>query len=134
MRIAHPDELFTHPGAIELELRHGGRLHEWAQIIEQILSVNVGGNKTFLVQPFGHLMGVALLGNPQNSAHGWRKTIRQACHQAEVDYSEPAVLYELEITWVRVGMQQTDDAWPGEEESYVLQSSRVALLVGEICG
>src|SRR4030095_8210891 len=134
MRIANPDELFTHPVAIELELWHRGRLHERAQIVEQILSVDVGGNKAFLVQPFGHLTCITLLGNPQNSTHGRGKTVRQARHQAEVDYTQPAVLHELEVAWMRIGMQQTGGARPSEEEAYVLQSSRVALLVGKICG
>ena len=44
MWITHPDELLPHPVTIELEFRYRGRLHEWAQIVEEIFSVgNVEG-------------------------------------------------------------------------------------------
>ena len=79
-------------------------------------------------------MSVALLGNPQNPAHGWGKTVRQSRHQPEIDDPEPAVLHELEVAWMGVGMQQADHARPSEEESHVLQGSCVAFVVREICG
>ena len=80
MRITHPNELFAHPVAIELKLRNGGGLHERSQVVEKIFSVDIGRDESFLAQPFGNLMSVALLGNSQDPAHGWGKTVRQTCH------------------------------------------------------
>ena len=88
--------------------------------------------KAFLAEPLGYLMSVALLGNPQDSAHRGGKAVGQARNQTEVDDTEPAILHELEVAGVRIGMQQADHARAREQESHVLQRGCIALLVGQV--
>src|SRR5215211_4367610 len=114
MRITYPDELLTHPVAVELKLRHRGRLYERAQVVEEILCVNVGGDKAFLSQTLGYPMGVALLRDPQNPAHGCWQPVWETRDQPEVHYSEPVVPHELEIPRVGICVQEPDHAWPGK--------------------
>src|SRR5215208_293706 len=133
MGIAYPDELLSHPVAIELKLRHRSRLHERAQIVEQILRVNVGGNEALLPQALRYLMSVTLLRNPQNPTHRCRQAIRKTCHQPEVDNTEPAVLHQLEVSRMGICMQQTDGTRSCKEESHILQGSRITLLRRQVC-
>ena len=87
MRIAYPNELLTHPVAVELKLRYSGRLDKRAEIVEQILRVNLGGDKTFLTEPFGDLMRVALLRNLENPAHCRWQAVGKTRNQPEVDHT-----------------------------------------------
>src|SRR5215211_3939530 len=80
MRVAYPDELFSHPIPVELKLRHRGGLDEGAEIVEQVFRVNVGGDKSLLAEALRYPVSVTLLSNPQNPAHCWGQAVGKMRH------------------------------------------------------
>ena len=91
-RILDPVELLAHPVPVELELRHGGRLDERGQVVEQILGVDVVGDEplrpqarpvTFARLPVWAIRRIRPMAGGRPSG--------KLGDQAEVDDAEPAV-------------------------------------------
>ena len=92
--------------------------------------LDAGLDEALGAQLFEHLLGVALQGEPGEPSDRFRGAVRQPVDGAEVDHAEPAVREQPEVARVRIGVQQTGQDRPREQEVGEQPGAGVALLRG----